>query len=1290
MKLISFVFFFMAASFTITIVYSKSVSSVYRRGPPGMQYGDFKETIENDNMKSLRDYLSKPRHYTRIKKRSPHHKVSIHESEPRKKTCGIMFKNKEPIGILQPYEESFKLIPVKEQKIDLEIKQLHSEDDSGPVQDNSEALSDNNDNIKSSFTKRSADSQLESNVEDRLKDILNEMGLIEKQNLDNKNEKRYVKEDENLERGLNKINMIKENRDSRMESKRLVQDKPVPVESNLLNDNEIFKVRPEHKRSDRFGNGERKRLIQDVPVPVESNLLNDNDIFVTSNLLKREVKSEPQKNDRLENGDRGDYRNKRHEDEDNIIQDLANSGDLSISGNKSPLAYASNTVMEEESSRSSKRELIRRKRGNPRVGPSKNKRFNTLLDVETDVLNPVLNTGELKPKIRRRRGVDRVNTIKEDILREISELNNLPPFTSSLSTMNTEQPTLTGNLNMITCISKNTMNASASTASTKCDCSTNSMNTTYNVLVSTTEGNSNLTKVVSLNASDKEINISLQNGHQNLQISINTNQSSAANKTKREAAYPEKIVHKRENDNSQFFEIEKDLEPRFAEETYDYYEEKVDNVKKRCSSGNCGRDNTGESCNCDSPGCNCGVKGTQIKVSREHNDRRGDLKRSDDQISQAVFAEYEDELDSKQPIIRLIRSDYYMDFHPDLYNMVPFKPAIVEDGDDYDYVNRKGRQSLDGAALHGGVASRGHATSQIPVGSPYRVRRTIDEKGDPIKLIDMSDKEIFGALPQSFEGELGTYKRPFEESYKLIPVKGLKENLDVVDEKPREKDEVTEEEKENEEEKEDEEFMNMIEKNGHKTEKIKDKEKRTALKQPVSVEEQLRGMLDEIGSINDLESETREKRFAQENSTREGIKTHSKQFKKSPVDKQRAERRLNFLLDSVKLRAQANTALKAKNDERVNNHPNNNNKRNKKSIKEKSSGLVDYEKKVQSQIQKKIQALKDEVKREIEYLKGDDKAELQNTRKKREVDEGDGVDDDQVEGRNRRQVQIEYYAPSNNDASDTAEISVELPSHKNLDQINPITEPPTGFVATTNDYRRYIVNSTDKLVKININNGKHVNVYSKRKRQITSEDLMAETNLKEETQNIKRDCSSGKCGKNNEGQSCNCNSPGCNCGSGENKLTGFNEDKIKEKRSEDAEEYSFENEFDYEDASDQKSALRRSMSNEDNPEYYIDLHPDIYHIKNYNEENYEEVPDREKRSDMDDLVALHGGTATRNHLVAIRSRSMGNGLSRVRRRIDRDLDDEPIHLIDMSDEDIFGALPQSFEGELGRYKRIKR
>lgn len=93
-------------------------------------------------------------------------------------------------------------------------------------------------------------------------------------------------------------------------------------------------------------------------------------------------------------------------------------------------------------------------------------------------------------------------------------------------------------------------------------------------------------------------------------------------------------------------------------------------------------------------------------------------------------------------------------------------------------------------------------------------------------------------------------------------------------------------------------------------------------------------------------------------------------------------------------------------------------------------------------------------------------------------------------------------------------------------------------------------------------------------------------------------------------------------------------------------------------------------------EYFIYQHPDVYKL----------TPVDNSR-EYENMISSNKERQASNHLFAIKQNTMPH--SRFRRRTQTD-NNAPIQLIDLSAEDLFGALPQSFEGELARYKRVKR
>ncbi|XP_031338192.1 uncharacterized protein LOC116167092 [Photinus pyralis] len=86
---------------------------------------------------------------------------------------------------------------------------------------------------------------------------------------------------------------------------------------------------------------------------------------------------------------------------------------------------------------------------------------------------------------------------------------------------------------------------------------------------------------------------------------------------------------------------------------------------------------------------------------------------------------------------------------------------------------------------------------------------------------------------------------------------------------------------------------------------------------------------------------------------------------------------------------------------------------------------------------------------------------------------------------------------------------------------------------------------------------------------------------------------------------------------------------------------------------------------------------------------------RRKRHNFDRMVALHGEAPMIRHLAAARERNMRQFEDRARQkrnfgRKSQPVEDEQQRIADLSDTDLFGALPQSYEGELSRFKRVKR
>lgn len=77
---------------------------------------------------------------------------------------------------------------------------------------------------------------------------------------------------------------------------------------------------------------------------------------------------------------------------------------------------------------------------------------------------------------------------------------------------------------------------------------------------------------------------------------------------------------------------------------------------------------------------------------------------------------------------------------------------------------------------------------------------------------------------------------------------------------------------------------------------------------------------------------------------------------------------------------------------------------------------------------------------------------------------------------------------------------------------------------------------------------------------------------------------------------------------------------------------------------------------------------------------------RRKRQSFDDVAAIHGGGATEQHLAVAREKiqnTLNSGYRKKRKQ-------NKFNKGELTDSDLFGSLPQSYEGELARFKRVKR
>ncbi|KAK4884328.1 hypothetical protein RN001_000599 [Aquatica leii] len=145
---------------------------------------------------------------------------------------------------------------------------------------------------------------------------------------------------------------------------------------------------------------------------------------------------------------------------------------------------------------------------------------------------------------------------------------------------------------------------------------------------------------------------------------------------------------------------------------------------------------------------------------------------------------------------------------------------------------------------------------------------------------------------------------------------------------------------------------------------------------------------------------------------------------------------------------------------------------------------------------------------------------------------------------------------------------------------------------------------------------------------------------------------------------------------------------------------------------DYQNVLDYEMSNNGYGTNQIQRYPSRKFVSNSNSDVYEHedlLPNnylsydpspyiRKKRHDFDQIISLHGGGPMLNHLSAVRERNMrqleNEGRSRRNRqqpsKIIQDNKNERENAVELSDVGLFGPLPQSYEGELSRFKRVKR
>ncbi|EFA06527.2 protein MFAP1 homolog isoform X2 [Tribolium castaneum] len=329
-----------------------------------------------------------------------------------KRQVGVVYKDEMPIGILQPYQRSYRFIPIKEQSpanldasqaqdvpysvpsfADIDKREVKELDETYPsiltnfkIVNKLEKKRNYDDknvrDLKATIRRlRSANPHNNEKIEEELKNILDDMGLIEDE--ESHGVKREASDDS-------------------------------LVEEELVAENE------RNKRDDNCNNNPNSKTTYDHNPASDNNQRNELKTENHPNVYKRESSDESE-------------RRKRQKSE--LVENLKDSGELMVSGNKSPLASSEITndkrSSEEEEDYESrierniqnkinslkeevKREIeaLRKKQDDEDDDEEDYQRkkrqvYDTLMNEETDQVNPAMNPdNELKPLVRKRRQVD--------------------------------------------------------------------------------------------------------------------------------------------------------------------------------------------------------------------------------------------------------------------------------------------------------------------------------------------------------------------------------------------------------------------------------------------------------------------------------------------------------------------------------------------------------------------------------------------------------------------------------------------------------------------------------------------------------------------------------------------------------------------------------------------------------------------------------------------------------------------------------------------------------------------
>ncbi|RZC37026.1 serine/threonine-protein kinase pakA-like, partial [Asbolus verrucosus] len=458
--------------------------SDYERNNPN-SFSDFYRP--RSKFAGLEIYPNRPFDYD--KKRSLYDEINdVTSSSLQKRQVGVVYKDDKPIGILQPYQRSYRFIPVKEDnQYGLDISQgqdasynipsvtgMDKREINGMSMDPAQYLDASYPSILTNFKivnkldkKRNYDALTDENVRDLKATI---------RRLRSSNPHNTEQIEEELRNILDEMGLI-DDEEIHAEKREITEDQKDGEDEPLID--EVKSMKDRNKRGETYNINDNGDSSSKLGVTNEQNLL-------STDQKKGEIKSDinPALINKREFSEESTEINRRKRqkqeiatgiDKENsqLVENLKDSGDLMVSGNKSPLASRSEITVRDTDSKESeqkslednnsdyekrverqiqnkinslkeevKREIeaLKKKQNEDDTQRKKRQITENLPDEETDELNPTMNIdGDLKPLIRKRR--DAITGLTTDVTKFNSRRKRETNISFSNRKKRSERPT---------------------------------------------------------------------------------------------------------------------------------------------------------------------------------------------------------------------------------------------------------------------------------------------------------------------------------------------------------------------------------------------------------------------------------------------------------------------------------------------------------------------------------------------------------------------------------------------------------------------------------------------------------------------------------------------------------------------------------------------------------------------------------------------------------------------------------------------------------------------------------